>query len=195
MLRVSPPLAFLYGEIEEEVYSLNLKALKILTSQSMCIEWLKLCMDFIKHLEPGMQDCLLFCYNTITEECEDLEVVDERKFEKSAIGENEILLRVYKRNSCLMENHPVDDPFPGRRLNFMAVQEADYYGYYFNQQKPMEMYYDSAVGLLFLLAEYIHAAGVVYAINTSIYAVELASAQFVLLWGWSSALVHLVSAG
>ncbi|GJU62721.1 putative ribonuclease H-like domain-containing protein [Tanacetum coccineum] len=66
MLRVSPPLAFLYGEIEEEVYSLSLKALKILTSQSMYIEWLKLCMDFIKHLEPGMQDCLLFCYNTIT---------------------------------------------------------------------------------------------------------------------------------
>ncbi|GKF11289.1 hypothetical protein Tco_0049215 [Tanacetum coccineum] len=31
----------------------------------------------------------------------------------------------------------------------------------------------SAVGCLFLLAEYIHAAGVVYAANTSIYADEL----------------------
>ncbi|GKE78963.1 hypothetical protein Tco_1545083, partial [Tanacetum coccineum] len=33
----------------------------------------------------------------------------------------------------------------------------------------------SAVGCLFLLAEYIHAAGVVYAANTSIYADELVS--------------------
>ncbi|GJT38001.1 hypothetical protein Tco_0937866 [Tanacetum coccineum] len=32
--------------------SLSLKDLKILTSQSMYTEWLKLCMDFIKHLEP-----------------------------------------------------------------------------------------------------------------------------------------------
>ncbi|GJW08543.1 hypothetical protein Tco_1570966 [Tanacetum coccineum] len=51
---------------------LSLKALKILTSQSMYTEWLKLCMDFIKHLEPGMQDCLLFCYNTTTEEVKQL---------------------------------------------------------------------------------------------------------------------------
>ncbi|GJS68873.1 putative ribonuclease H-like domain-containing protein [Tanacetum coccineum] len=61
--------AFLYGEIEEEVYVTQHKALKDpLFPQSMYTEWLKLCMDFIKHLEPGMQDCLLFCYNTITEE-------------------------------------------------------------------------------------------------------------------------------
>ncbi|GJR30932.1 putative ribonuclease H-like domain-containing protein [Tanacetum coccineum] len=57
-----------YDEIEKKCMSLSLKALKIPTSQSMYTEWLKLCMDFIKHLEPGMQDCRLFCYNTITEE-------------------------------------------------------------------------------------------------------------------------------
>ncbi|GJY98503.1 hypothetical protein Tco_0515413 [Tanacetum coccineum] len=34
--------------------SLSLKALKIPTSQSMSTEWSKLCMDFIKHLEPEM---------------------------------------------------------------------------------------------------------------------------------------------
>ncbi|GJT34924.1 putative ribonuclease H-like domain-containing protein [Tanacetum coccineum] len=55
-------------KLKKKCMSLSLKALKILTSQSMYTEWLKLCMDFIKHLEPGMQDCRLFCYNTITEE-------------------------------------------------------------------------------------------------------------------------------
>ncbi|GKG41899.1 hypothetical protein Tco_0473650, partial [Tanacetum coccineum] len=34
----------------------------------------------------------------------------------------------------------------------------------------------SAVGCLFLLTEYTHAAGVVYAVNTSIYTVELVCA-------------------
>ncbi|GJW76904.1 hypothetical protein Tco_0138586 [Tanacetum coccineum] len=49
----------------------------------------------------------------------------------------------------------------------------------------------SAVGCLFLLAEYIHAAGVVYAANTSIYAAELFD-----IAGWLvSATSHLVSAG
>ncbi|GJX78219.1 putative ribonuclease H-like domain-containing protein [Tanacetum coccineum] len=61
--------AFLYGELRKQtVLCHQLKALKVPTSQSMSTEWSKLCMDFIKHLEPGMQDCRLFCYNTITEE-------------------------------------------------------------------------------------------------------------------------------
>ncbi|GKF55485.1 hypothetical protein Tco_0165825, partial [Tanacetum coccineum] len=49
----------------------------------------------------------------------------------------------------------------------------------------------SAVGCLFLLAAYIHAAGVVYTANTSIYAAELFD-----ITGWLvSATSHLVSAG
>ncbi|GJW90923.1 putative ribonuclease H-like domain-containing protein [Tanacetum coccineum] len=49
----------------------------------------------------------------------------------------------------------------------------------------------SAVGCLFLLAAYIHAAGVVYAANTSTYAAELFD-----IAGWLvSATSHLVSAG
>ncbi|GKE42080.1 putative ribonuclease H-like domain-containing protein [Tanacetum coccineum] len=49
----------------------------------------------------------------------------------------------------------------------------------------------SAVGCLFLLTEYTHAAGVVYAVNTSIYTVELFD-----IAGWLvSATSHLVSAG
>ncbi|GKE58477.1 putative ribonuclease H-like domain-containing protein [Tanacetum coccineum] len=64
-------------------------------------------MDFIKHLEPGMQDCLLFCYNTITEEvyvddiifgstnkawCEEFEVLMKGEFEMSAMGEMNFFL-------------------------------------------------------------------------------------------------------
>ncbi|GKA08392.1 hypothetical protein Tco_0687723, partial [Tanacetum coccineum] len=62
----------------------------------------------------------------------------------------------------------------------------------------------SAVGCLFLLAAYIHAAGVVYAANTSIYAADLfllvvtcfcclnlvsAVLSLILLVGWSLPLV------
>ncbi|GJY58473.1 hypothetical protein Tco_0458365 [Tanacetum coccineum] len=82
--------AFSMEKIEEDVFmSLSLKALKILSSQSMCTEWLKLCMDFIKHLEPGMQDCLLFCYNTITEEV----LIEKENFEMKCYGRVEFLLR------------------------------------------------------------------------------------------------------
>ncbi|GJU33833.1 hypothetical protein Tco_1182187 [Tanacetum coccineum] len=45
------------------------KDLKILYFPTALTEWDKALYDFIKHhAEPGMQDCLLFCYNTTTEE-------------------------------------------------------------------------------------------------------------------------------
>ncbi|GJY67278.1 putative ribonuclease H-like domain-containing protein, partial [Tanacetum coccineum] len=71
------------GELKKKCMSLSL-SLKILTSPEgpMIIHsGLKLCMgSSLKHLEPGMQDCLLFCYNTITEE-------RKVEFEMSAMGE------------------------------------------------------------------------------------------------------------
>nr|GFC92075.1 hypothetical protein [Tanacetum cinerariifolium] len=41
------------GKLKKMCMSLNLKALKILTFQSMCTGLLKPCMDFIKHPKPG----------------------------------------------------------------------------------------------------------------------------------------------
>ncbi|GJS16897.1 putative ribonuclease H-like domain-containing protein [Tanacetum coccineum] len=98
MLRVP----FSMEKLKKKCMSLSLKALKILSSQSMRAEWLKLYMDFIKHLELGMQDCLLFCYNTIIEEvyvddiifgstnkawCAEFEEFKHGEFEMSAMGE------------------------------------------------------------------------------------------------------------
>ncbi|GKC32440.1 hypothetical protein Tco_1039734 [Tanacetum coccineum] len=48
-------LVLLYGEIEEEVYVTQPKALKSPTSQRIIQSGLKLCMDFIKPSRPGYQ--------------------------------------------------------------------------------------------------------------------------------------------
>ncbi|GJW41263.1 putative ribonuclease H-like domain-containing protein [Tanacetum coccineum] len=95
--------AFLYEKLKKKCNCHSaLKALKILLPKHVYRRALKLCMDFIKHLEPGMQDCLLFCYNTITEEvyvddiifgstnkawCDEFEVLMKGEFEMSAMGE------------------------------------------------------------------------------------------------------------
>ncbi|GJR86452.1 hypothetical protein Tco_0210463 [Tanacetum coccineum] len=58
--------AFLYGEIEEEVYGTQLKALEDLNSPHACIqEWLKRCMDSFKHLRALVAKivCFLFQHN------------------------------------------------------------------------------------------------------------------------------------
>nr|GEX09719.1 hypothetical protein [Tanacetum cinerariifolium] len=47
----------------------------------------KLCMDFIKHQGPGMPDCLPFCSNLITDECDEFEVLMKGEFEMSVMGE------------------------------------------------------------------------------------------------------------
>ncbi|GJV00768.1 hypothetical protein Tco_1330038 [Tanacetum coccineum] len=59
----------LWSKLKKKRMSTQPKDLKILTFPKACIQsGLKHCMDFIMHLDTGMQDCLPFCYNTTTEE-------------------------------------------------------------------------------------------------------------------------------
>nr|GFA60531.1 retrovirus-related Pol polyprotein from transposon TNT 1-94 [Tanacetum cinerariifolium] len=44
--------AFLYGTIDEEVYVMQPPRFKDPESQQRCIKWKKLCMDYIRLLEP-----------------------------------------------------------------------------------------------------------------------------------------------
>nr|GEW48209.1 retrovirus-related Pol polyprotein from transposon TNT 1-94 [Tanacetum cinerariifolium] len=75
--------AFLYREIEEEVYVTQPKGLKIHTILSMYTGLSKLCMDFIKHQGP---DGIIFS-STNKAWCDEFEVLMKCEFEMSAMGE------------------------------------------------------------------------------------------------------------
>nr|GEZ45831.1 putative ribonuclease H-like domain-containing protein [Tanacetum cinerariifolium] len=66
--------AFLYGTIDEEVYVMQPPGFQDQNFQQKCIKWRKLCMDYIRLLEPGML-------------CREFEALMHEKFQMSAMGE------------------------------------------------------------------------------------------------------------
>ncbi|GJR90951.1 hypothetical protein Tco_0214962 [Tanacetum coccineum] len=62
------------------------KALKILTSQACIPEWLKLCMDFIKHLVPGYARLSCFSVTTQILKCQEIFQVSKKATKNSACG-------------------------------------------------------------------------------------------------------------
>nr|GEV20987.1 hypothetical protein [Tanacetum cinerariifolium] len=66
--------AFLYGTIDEEVYVMQPLDFKIQNFQIEFTKWRRQCMDFTRHLEPGML-------------CREFEALMHDKFQMSAIGE------------------------------------------------------------------------------------------------------------